>query len=183
MSIYSYVCVYIYKCNMMFITYMTHTQKHVQRSINSMPLCFCWVCLKLKKDSQGRFFRRDMRHEIPGPWATVGMLGHTWHPFLNVEKIGVSTFVCFRRSFGLVAIKWPCVCSQAQETSHGSVGLASTASRRGLLSAASGAQCTDKAVSIGKAMRKGSLVWFNQVQRCCLDLILTTRFYSSVVTR
>ena len=108
---------------------------------------------------------RDMKYlDLGLPW---GMLGHTWHPFLNVKKIGVSTFVCFRRSFGLVAIKWPCVCSQAQETSHGSVGLTSTSSRRGLLSAASGAQCTDKSVSIGKAMHKGSLVRFNEVQHRC----------------
>lgn len=107
----------------------------------------------------------DMKYlDLGLPW---GMLGHTWHPFLNVKKIGVTTFVCFRRSFGLVAIKWPCVCSQAQETSHGSVGLTSTSSRRGLLSAAWGAQCTDKFVSIGKAMHKGSLVWFNEVQHRC----------------
>ena len=77
------MCVYIYKCNMMFITYMTHTQKHMRRS---MPLCFCWVYLRLKKDSQGRFLRRDMRHEIPGPWATVGHAGTYLASFSKREK-------------------------------------------------------------------------------------------------
>ena len=99
----------------------THATQHAALLLLGLP-----EAEGLARQVRQAWQTRDMKYlDLGPPWAYWDIPGP--HPFLNMKTIeksqrlefgfaesGVtSTFACFRRSFGLVAIQWPCVCSQA----------------------------------------------------------------------